>query len=68
MEQKLIHPPLKQRQAILDIYNQAVPRRGHDWAGQDYRRSMQELYERYNPWLAYKRKQREKQRGWSDDF
>jgi hypothetical protein len=61
-------PPLVNRMNILNEYNKAKKLMGFDNASRAYRRSMQSLYERYNPELARQRSWQEKKKGYSEDY
>jgi len=68
MEINLTQPPLKQRLSILNEYEKAKRLMGFEQANRAYRRSMRDLYERYNPKLAWLREQRERAQGYSEDY
>ncbi len=51
MHNQIIHPPLKERQKILDKYNESLSSMDHLDAFIQYRNLMGLLYYRYNSWL-----------------
>lgn len=61
-------PPLASRMRILDEYNKAIKFMGFEHALRSYRRSMRDLYEKYNPELARQRAWQEKKKGYSEDY
>lgn len=61
-------PPLANRMRILNEYNKAIKFMGFEHASRAYRRSMRELFERYNPELARQRAWQEKKKGYSEDY
>lgn len=61
-------PPLANRMRILNEYNKAIKFMGFEHASRAYRRSMRDLYEKYNPELARQRAWQEKKKGYSEDY
>jgi hypothetical protein len=45
------HPPLKDREKILELFNKDLKDEGYIVAIIKYKQVMHELYKRYNPWL-----------------
>lgn len=68
MELNIELPPLANRMRILNEYNKAIKFMGFEHASRAYRRSMRDLYERYNPELARMRAWQEKKKGYSEDY
>lgn len=68
MELNIELPPLANRMRILNEYNKAIKFMGFEHASRAYRRSMRDLYERYNPELARQRAWQEKKKGYSEDY
>lgn len=45
------HPSLKDRNKILDLFNEELKSKGYIPALIKYKQLMHELYKRYNPWM-----------------
>lgn len=61
-------PPLASRMRILNEYNKAIKFMGFEHASRSYRRSLRDLYEKYNPELARIGAWQEKKKGYSEDY